>query len=370
MRHRRRSWLGAWTLAPLLVGALIAGIIVTALGATITTLIGAANACSTPPGPAVDVFDIPASLMPIYQQAAARYQLGSDGWAYLASINYQETDFGHNLSTSSAGAVGWMQFEPGTWVKYGVAVDPASPGANPDPYDPWDAIFSAANYLHASGAPADWIGALTIYGNAGWYAQQVSQRAERYISAAGGQVFISYPAGSCAQPIGAGGYANPFAHSHALTTERIDMGVDYSGSGEIDAIGNARVTFAHTGIGGGWVCSTPENGGVVYQLTDGQYHGAYIYVTEDVIPTVQQGQQVSAGQHIATFTSPHGCLEIGFANGPSPAPLAAALGQQAGSGDAGDNRTYCGQQMSDLLAAAGAPPGLSESKPLSGDRCE
>jgi hypothetical protein len=359
-----------WTLGPLLVGALIAAMVLTALVATVSSVIGPANACSPSPGPAVDVADIPASLIPIYQQAAVGYQLGPDGWAYLASINYQETDFGHNLATSSAGAVGWMQFEPGTWARYGVSADPANTGGLPDPYDPWDAIYSAANYLHASGAPADWMGALTIYGNAGWYAQQVGQRAVRYLSAGGGQVFISYQAGSCAQPISAGGYVNPFAHSHALTAERIDMGVDYSASGEIDAIGNARVAFAATGIGGGWVCSTPENGGVVYQLTDGQYHGAYIYVTEDVVPTVQQGQQVSAGQQIATFTSPHGCLEIGFANGPAAAPLAAALGQQAGSGDAGDNRTYCGQQMSDLLAAAGAPPGLGESKPLSGDRCE
>jgi hypothetical protein len=38
------------------------------------------------------------------------------------------------------------------------------------------------------------------------------------------------------------------------------MGVDYAGSGEIDAVGNARIVFAQTGIGGNWVCSTPENG--------------------------------------------------------------------------------------------------------------
>jgi hypothetical protein len=31
-----------------------------------------------------------------------------------------ESNFGQNLSTSSAGAVGWMQFEPGTWALYGV----------------------------------------------------------------------------------------------------------------------------------------------------------------------------------------------------------------------------------------------------------
>ena len=63
---------------------------------------------------------IPQSLMPFYDGAAGKYQLGPDGWAYLAAINNVETDFGQNISTSSAGAVGWMQFEPGTWATYGV----------------------------------------------------------------------------------------------------------------------------------------------------------------------------------------------------------------------------------------------------------
>jgi hypothetical protein len=155
-----------------------------------------------------------------------------------------------------------------------------------------------------------------------------------------------------------------------LTAERIDVGVDYAGSGEIDAVGNATIVFAGTGIGGGRLCSTPANGGVVYQLTDGQYQGDYVYVIEDVIPTVHPGDSVTAGEQVATFISLHGCLEIGFANGPGPAPKAAALGQQAQVGDAGDNRTYCGQQMSDLLAATGAPAGLPEGRPITGDHCE
>src|SRR5439155_20887264 len=127
-----------------------------ALVGAIPAITGAASACDTSAGPGGDVADIPASLMPIYEQAAARYQLGPQGWAYLASINYTETDFGHNLATSSRGAIGWMQFEPGTWSQYGVSADPSKPGGPPDPYDPWDAIFTAARYLHASGAPGSW----------------------------------------------------------------------------------------------------------------------------------------------------------------------------------------------------------------------
>jgi hypothetical protein len=347
----------------------IALIMVVALGASLTTLSGQASACGTATPP-VDVANIPSSLMPIYEQAAARYGLAPDGWAYLASINYQETNFGQNLSTSSAGAIGWMQFEPGTWRRYAVSADPSKPGAPPDPHDPWDAIFSAANYLRASGAPGDWMAALTIYGNARWYATEVQARAGQCVAAGGGRLLVSQSSG-CAEPVSAGGYVNPFAHATGLQARRIDMGVDYGGSGEIDTLGDARVVYAGTHIGGNWTCSTPENGGIVYQLTDGQYRGDYIYVTEDVTLTVQAGPQIlPAGTEIATFTAPTGCLEIGWASGPSPAPQAAALCQQAGTGDAGDNRTYCGEQMSELLAATGVPAGQAEGRPVTGSRCE
>lgn len=169
----------------------------------------------------------------------------------------------------------------------------------------------------------------------------------------------------------AGVYADPFARTGNLVPRRIDMGVDYDGQGEIDAIGNARITFAGTGIGGGWTCNTPENGGIVYQLQDGPDAGRYIYLTEDVIPAVRSGSEVTAGQQIATFAPAggEGCIEIGFASGPTPSPQAAALGQQAQLGDAGANRTYCGQQMSDLLATTGAPAGLTEGRPITGSGC-
>ena len=69
-------------------------------------------------------------------------------WQVLAAINSVETDYGRNLNTSSAGAIGWMQFEPSTWKQWGVAVDGHSVA---NPYDPRDAIFSAARYLAAAG---------------------------------------------------------------------------------------------------------------------------------------------------------------------------------------------------------------------------
>jgi hypothetical protein len=202
--NRPGSRMGPWLIVPLVAGGLVSALLLAALGTTLASTTGQNGGCApTATGPAGEVADIPASLMPIYAQAAARYQLAPDGWAYLAAVNYQETDFGHNLSTSSAGAIGWMQFEPGTWRQYGVSADPTAPGAPPDPDDPWDAIFSAARYLHASGAPVDWMTALTVYRNAGWYAAQVQQRAQRYLDAATGTtvVFTSQPV-SCAPVAG------------------------------------------------------------------------------------------------------------------------------------------------------------------------
>jgi hypothetical protein len=175
--------------------------------------------------------------------------------------------------------------------------------------------------------------------------------------------------GGC--PSASGSYANPFAYTTNLVPRRIDMGVDYDGQGAIDALGDAHVTFAGTGIGGGWTCNTAENGGVVYHLTDGPDQGRYVYVTEDIIPSVAGGRNVTPGQRIGTFAPADGsgCIEIGFSSGPAPNPEAAALGQEAMTGDAGNNRTYCGQQMSDLLVSTGAPAGLSEGRPIVGNRC-
>lgn len=175
--------------------------------------------------------------------------------------------------------------------------------------------------------------------------------------------------GGCASA--SGSYLNPLAHTINLVPRRIDMGVDYDGQGEIDALGDAHITFAGTGIGGGWTCNTSENGGVVYRLTDGPDQGRYVYVTEDIIPAVTAGQNVTVGQQIGTFapSGGTGCIEIGFSSGSAPNPEAAALGQEAKVGDAGDNRTYCGQQMSDLLVSTGAPAGLAEGRLVVGARC-
>jgi hypothetical protein len=82
------------------------------------------------------------------------------------------------MGVSSAGAIGWMQFMPATWRRYGVDADG---DGHKDPHNPKDAIFAAANYLRASGAPGDLRGALFAYNHAAWYVQQVLSLAHSYV---------------------------------------------------------------------------------------------------------------------------------------------------------------------------------------------
>ena len=126
-----------------------------------------------PPGPAADA--IPAGLLAPYRSAERRYGVP---WNVLAAINKVETDFGRNVGVSRAGAVGWMQFLPSTWERYGVDGDD---DGRKDPYDPADAIPAAARYLRASGAPGDLHAAILAYNHAEWYYRQVIAWARRFV---------------------------------------------------------------------------------------------------------------------------------------------------------------------------------------------
>ncbi|PZR67750.1 MAG: hypothetical protein DLM63_05535 [Solirubrobacterales bacterium] len=120
----------------------------------------------------VSDFRIPPFLLPIYQAAGVAYGVP---WQVLAAINEIETDYGRNLSVSSAGALGWMQFLPATWKQYGVD---ATGNGRADPYNPVDAIFAAARYLKAAGAATNLRGAVFAYNHASWYVDSVLLRAK------------------------------------------------------------------------------------------------------------------------------------------------------------------------------------------------
>jgi murein DD-endopeptidase MepM/ murein hydrolase activator NlpD len=119
----------------------------------------------------IEQFRIPPFLLPIYQAAGIQYSVP---WQVLAAINEIETDYGRNLSVSTAGAVGWMQFMPSSWAMYGV--DANGDGVK-DPYNPVDAIFAAARYLKAAGVEQNLEQAIFSYNHADWYVQSVLLRA-------------------------------------------------------------------------------------------------------------------------------------------------------------------------------------------------
>lgn len=91
------------------------------------------------------------TLESYYQGAAAPHGLN---WRYLAAINFIESRFGRDTRVSSAGAQGPMQFEPSTWAEYGDGGNVLSPH---------DAIYAAARYLSAMGAPGDYRQAILRY---------------------------------------------------------------------------------------------------------------------------------------------------------------------------------------------------------------
>jgi hypothetical protein len=119
----------------------------------------------------INSFSIPPFLLPIYQAAGAAYGIP---WQVLAAINEVETDYGRDLSVSSAGAEGWMQFLPSEWSQYGVDVNNSG---FKDPYNPADAIFAAARYLKEAGGDTDIRTAVLAYNHSRAYVESVMLRA-------------------------------------------------------------------------------------------------------------------------------------------------------------------------------------------------
>ena len=115
-----------------------------------------------------------ADLLPVWQAAGQAYGVP---WSVLAAINKIESDFGRNMGPSSAGAIGWMQFMPDTWARWGVD---ANGDGLPDPWNAEDAIYSAARYLAATGGATDISSAVFSYNHAQWYVDEVLQLAQQY----------------------------------------------------------------------------------------------------------------------------------------------------------------------------------------------
>lgn len=127
---------------------------------------------------------IPPTYLALYQQAAATCP--GLPWTVLAGIgtvesgNGQSTAAGVHSGANFAGAEGPMQFEPSTFASFGV-VGPG--GADPpNPYDPVDAVYSAAHLLCTDGGgnPSTVAQAVFAYNHSSDYVAQVLSLASSY----------------------------------------------------------------------------------------------------------------------------------------------------------------------------------------------
>jgi cell wall-associated NlpC family hydrolase len=139
---------------------------------------------------ALAVADIPPNYLALYM-AAAQTCPGLP-WSVLAGIGKVESNHGRSTlpgvhsGANSAGAEGPMQFLPATFALYAVNADPE---ALLTPYDPADAIYTAARMLCADGArggtQAGIQQAIFDYNHADWYVTDVLAWAARYATPTG-----------------------------------------------------------------------------------------------------------------------------------------------------------------------------------------
>ncbi|HXL87948.1 MAG TPA: bifunctional lytic transglycosylase/C40 family peptidase [Streptosporangiaceae bacterium] len=143
----------------------------------------AASTAAAPTALAQD--DIPPDYLAWYQ-AAAQTCPGLP-WQVLAGIGTVESGNGESAApgvhagANFAGAEGPMQFEPATFTEYAVNADPGQPLS---PYDPQDAIWTAAAMLCANGARGGTTAgirqAVYAYNHATWYVNEVLAWAAKF----------------------------------------------------------------------------------------------------------------------------------------------------------------------------------------------
>lgn len=207
------------------------------IGAAVGVLGGSAVSLGQPAADVEQVAGIPAEYLQLFQAAGARYGVP---WTVLAGIGKVECDDGQDPDPSCtqegavnyAGAGGPMQFLASTWATYGVSATGHGP---PDRWNAADAIFAAARYLKANGAPQELQRAIFAYNNSTAYVQEVLRWASIYESQA---VPVTAPASGSA--------------GNALSFALNQIGIPYAWGGEsrtgYDCSGLVQAAYRTAGV--------------------------------------------------------------------------------------------------------------------------
>lgn len=168
------------------IAAVIGGTVVFVFGVVVLISAGSSSAsnCGAASGGPSSVAGIPQQDLAYFEGAAQQFALGSNGWAYLAALNYDESDFdtsnlpGVHSGTNSAGAAGPMQIGVGgaatdNWATVEGSIPTGlSGGVTPaSVYNEVDAVYGGAALLAKWGAPANWLKALEAWND---YAPEIS----------------------------------------------------------------------------------------------------------------------------------------------------------------------------------------------------
>lgn len=252
--------IAAGTAALVVILAVVAG----AAGGLAASLTGAGGGPGSRPSDLATA-DIPADYLLLYQAAAVTCP-GLD-WTVLAAVGDIESDHGRSTlpgvhsGANSAGAQGPMQFLAATFAAVTARHPPPPGGAHPpSPYNPHDAVYTAAVYLCDSGARGgrDLPGALFAYNHSDDYVNAVLAQAARY-RAAGSALSTGPLSGAAAE---------------AIAFARVQLGLPYVWGGD----GPAE---------GGFDCSG---------LTHAAYQAAGIQIPRTADTQYRAGPLLRAGQ--------------------------------------------------------------------------
>ena len=225
--------------------------------------------------------EIPPEFLLLYEQAGVAYAVP---WPVLAGIGKVECDHGRSPNPACwqegavnyAGAGGPMQFLAGTWARYGVD---ANGDGKADRWNPADAVFAAANYLQASGAPADIPGAIFAYNHSQAYVDEVLRWANIYAA----------EIGAAAAPTTAAAAAVRFALAQ-IGTPYVWGG---EGPGGFDCSGLVQAAYQAAGI-------------ALPRVAQQQY---------DAGPRLQPGEALQPGDLVFFGSDPHHVTHVGIVVG-------------------------------------------------------